>query len=194
MNEQTRRQFLLRTGCAGLGAMALSAGFEKLGLMNLYAEDSAREAVAAAGYRALVCIFLFGGNDSSNMVIPIDTNPSPNLGFSYPAYSGIRQGSGLAIPLASVLPLNPQPLGSLSLHPSNSPSIQNLFNLGKLAVVTNVGPLVQPLTRTTTATDRCRGPTSSSPFRSAGDLAERARRHSLAERLGRVGREIRSFR
>jgi len=148
MNEQSRRQFLLRTGCAGLGAMALSAGFRKLGLMSLYAQDRAREDAAAAGYRALVCIFLIGGNDSSNMVIPADSNPSPNLGFSYPAYSGIRQGSGLAIPLASLLPLNPQPFGNFGLHPS-MPEIQALFNLNKVAIVTNVGPLVQPLTRTT---------------------------------------------
>jgi uncharacterized protein (DUF1501 family) len=148
MNEQSRRQFLLRTGCAGLGAMALSAGFRKLGLMNLYAQPGTREATAAAGYQALVCIFLFGGNDSSNMLIPIDTNPSPSLGFSYPAYSGIRQASGLAIPLASVLPLKAQPFGNFGLHPA-LPEIQSLFNLNKVAIVTNVGPLVQPLTRTT---------------------------------------------
>jgi len=148
MNEQSRRQFLLRTGCVGLGAMAFSAGFQKLGLMNLYAQDRAGKAAAAPGYRALVCIFLVGGNDSSNMVIPIDPNPSPNLGFSYPAYSGIRQGPGLAIPLESILPLNAQPFGAFGLHPS-MPEIQSLFNLGKLAIVANVGPLVQPLTRTT---------------------------------------------
>ncbi len=148
MNEQSRRQFLLRTGCAGLGAMALSAGFKKLGLMNLYAQDRAREAAAEEGYKALVCIFLFGGNDSSNMLIPIDSNPSPNLGFSYPAYSSIRQGSGLAIPQAGILPLNPQPFGAFGLHPS-MPEVQNLFNRSKLAIVTNVGPLVHPLTRTT---------------------------------------------
>jgi uncharacterized protein (DUF1501 family) len=131
-----------------MGAMAFSAGVKKLGLMNLYAQDRIAESTQAAGYRALVCIFLFGGNDSNNMVIPIDTNPSPNLGFSYPAYSGVRQGPGLAIPLANILPLSPQAFGNFGLHPS-MPEIQNLFNTGKLAVVTNVGTLTEPLTRTT---------------------------------------------
>src|SRR5262249_51727314 len=147
MKTHPRREFFLRTSCAGLGAMAASAGLKKLGLMNLYATENANQA-AAAGYRALVCIFMSGGNDSSNMVIPIDTNPSPNLGFSYPAYSGVRQGPGLAIALNNILPLNPQAFGNFGLHPS-MPEIQSLFNQNKIGIVCNVGPLVQPTTRTT---------------------------------------------
>jgi uncharacterized protein (DUF1501 family) len=160
MKDQSRRQFLMRTGCAGLSAMALSAGVKKLGLMNLYAQDRVTEstqATAAVGYRALVCIFLFGGNDSNNMVIPIDTNPSPNLGYSYPAYSAVRQGPGLAIPLANIHPLNSQPIGNFGVHPS-MPEVQSLFNLGKLAIVSNVGPLVVPLTRTTYRSGTARVP------------------------------------
>jgi uncharacterized protein (DUF1501 family) len=147
MKRHSRREFFQRTTCAGLGALAASAGFKKLGLMNLYATERAT-LPAVAGYRALVCIFLSGGNDSTNMIIPIDTNPSPNLGFSYPAYTGVRQGPGLALPLNNMLPLNPQPFGNFGLHPA-MPELQSLFNQNKVAVVCNVGPLVQPTTRTT---------------------------------------------
>lgn len=147
MSKHSRRDFLARTGCAALGAAAFSAGFKKLGLMNLYAQESvSREAAAAGSYKALVCIFLSGGNDSSNMVISTDTSANP--AYNYNAYSSVRTGSGLGIPLANLLPLNPISIGSFGLHPS-MPEIANLFNLGKLAVVNNVGPLVQPMTRTT---------------------------------------------
>lgn len=139
-SEQSRREFFQRTGCAALGLAAASAGVKKLGLMNLYAQD-AQQAAAVSGYRALVCVFMGGGNDASNMVIPVDA-------AGYAAYSGIRGGPGLAIPLANILPLNPIPIGTFGLHPA-MPELQSLFNLGKVAVVPNVGPLVEPLTRTT---------------------------------------------
>ena len=156
MSKQTRRDFLRRTGCAGLGAAALSAGFQKLGLMNLYAQQAAARESATAGYKALVCIFLSGGNDASNMVIPIDTTSS-STGFSYNEYSAARTSSGLAIPLGSVLPLNPLTIGNFGLHPS-MPELATLFNQGKLGVVANVGPLVEPTTRTTYRNGTARRP------------------------------------
>ncbi len=141
MKDTTRRDFLCRTGCAALGAAAFSAGFKKLGLMSLYAEEASQAAVSP-GYQALVCIFLFGGNDSNNMIVPIDAT-------GYAAYSGVRASSGLALAQGTLLPITPPSIGMpFGLHPS-LPEIQNLFNLGKLAVVCNVGPLVQPTTRTT---------------------------------------------
>ena len=182
MNEQTRRQFLLRTGCAGLGAMALSAGFEKLGLMDLYAQEAARPAAAAAGYRALVCIFLFGGNDSSNMVIPTYTT-RVELGFSY---NGLFRRSGSL-------------RGSRSRWPASCPLNPAAFGFRPRPVAARDPEPVQPgkaggrhecraarssrLTRTTYRNgSRAEAYQPLLPFRSAGDLAERARRRSLAER------------
>ena len=135
--EQTRRDFLRRTGCAALSATALSAGVKKFGLMSAYAQSA-----APTDYRALVCIFLSGGNDGNNMIIPRDTT-------GYNAYSSVRGSSGLAIPLAQLLPVNPPSLPTgYGFHP-NLAELQALFTAlpPKLAVVNNVGPLVQPLTR-----------------------------------------------
>src|SRR5262249_28613349 len=146
-SEQSRREFFRRTSCAALGAMAVSAGFKKLGLMSLYASDRAALSPQAAGYKALVCIFLNGGNDASNMLVPIDPTP-------YSQYQAIRGGAGLAMTLpggpvgTSLLPLNPIAIGNYGVHPA-MPEIQSLFNGGRLSFVTNVGPLVQPTTRTT---------------------------------------------
>ncbi|MGH8671798.1 MAG: DUF1501 domain-containing protein, partial [Burkholderiales bacterium] len=90
-------------------------------------------------YRALVCIFLFGGNDSGNVVIPYDDYLT--------LYSNIRQPSGLAIPQANLVPIKPASIGSqFALHPSMT-GLTDLWNLGKLGVVCNVGPLVEPTNR-----------------------------------------------
>ncbi|MEO6081263.1 MAG: DUF1501 domain-containing protein [Steroidobacteraceae bacterium] len=99
-------------------------------------------------YKALVCVFLAGGNDSWNMVVPTST-------AEYNAYSVSRGGdagvgSGLAIPKASLLPLNPLNTNlngvTFGVHPS-MPGMQTLFNSGRAAVVANVGPLIRPTTK-----------------------------------------------
>ncbi|MEO8431544.1 MAG: DUF1501 domain-containing protein [Acidobacteriota bacterium] len=144
MKDQSRREFFRRTSCAALGAAAMSAGVKKLGLMSALAQDAmaanGASALAAGPYKALVCIFLYGGNDANNMIVPADTT-------GYGAYTAARGTAGLAIPLATLLPITPAGLGPFGLHPSLTP-IQTLFNQSKVAIVANVGPLVQPLTRT----------------------------------------------
>jgi uncharacterized protein (DUF1501 family) len=90
----------------------------------------------AADYKALVCVFLFGGNDANNMVVPYDTK-------GYANYASLR--ADLALPQSSLLPLTPLP--NFSLHPS-LPDVQTLFNAGTAAIVANVGTLTQPTTRT----------------------------------------------
>jgi uncharacterized protein (DUF1501 family) len=127
----SRRDFLRNTACA-LGSMALASTVESLGLINAYAQS-------ASDYRALVCIFLSGGNDCNNTVVSLD---------QYNSYSNVRNAAGLAIPQANLLPISPTSGGSYGLHP-NMPEIKGLFDQGSLAVVANVGPLVEPLTRTT---------------------------------------------
>lgn len=133
---QSRREFLIRTTCAGLSAAVAQASLRKLGLMNLYAKPS-----SPSDYRALVCVFLNGGNDSNNMVVPRDS-------FWNTQYAVARPGSsGLQLPVASLVPINnPASLGgrSFGFHPS-MPELATLYNANRLAVVSNVGPLVVPV-------------------------------------------------
>src|SRR5919106_1653924 len=124
---RTRREFLCRSfGAFGAAAVA----FERFGLLDALAQS--------ADYRALVCIFLFGGNDSGNMVIPSD---------DYATYAAVRQPGGLAIPQASLLPITvPRMGGQFGLHPSLT-GLHELWGQGRVAVACNVGPLVEPTNR-----------------------------------------------
>ncbi len=101
-------------------------------------------AVAAetGGYKALVCVFLFGGNDSHNTIVPIST-------AEYNAYSTARGGpaeqNGLALPKSALLPLTGNNFG---LHPALT-NMAALYNTsGRLAVVANTGVLLAPTTLT----------------------------------------------
>lgn len=102
---------------------------------------------AATDYKALVCVFLNGGNDGNNMLVSLDQYNGP-AGSLVEGYSNVRAASGLALAQASLLPVSPVSGGSYGFHP-NMPEIRDLFNQGKLAVLCNNGPLVEPLTRTT---------------------------------------------
>ncbi len=134
-SDSSRRDFLLRTGCAALGAAAVSAGIDRFGLISALAQEA-----VPSDYRALVCIFLTGGNDGNNTVVPLDMT-------GYDAYSLVRSAAGLAIPHDSFLSITPASIGTpFGLHPSLT-ELQTLWSQMKLAVVSNVGPLVQPLTR-----------------------------------------------
>ena len=99
-------------------------------------------AQAAPDYRALVCINLAGGNDGENMLIPYDS-------AGYQAYAAVRTpGSGINIPQAQLQPIQPASLATpFGFHPACAP-LKALFDQKKLAVVANVGTLVQPSTRT----------------------------------------------
>ena len=90
-------------------------------------------------YKALVCVFLFGGCDSFNLLVPRDS-------AHYNPYAAARQN--LAIPQGQLLPITPNTSdGSLyGLHPS-CPELQSLFGAGKLAFVANVGSLFYPMTK-----------------------------------------------
>src|SRR5499433_2780941 len=124
----TRRAFVCRS-FASFGAAVLA--FERVGLLQALGQ--------AGDYKALVCIFLFGGNDSGNMLIPYD---------DYATYAAVRQSTGLAIPQASLLPINVPSLGSrFAFHPSLT-GLHDLWEQGKVAVVCNVGPLVEPTNST----------------------------------------------
>src|SRR5262245_55639395 len=134
----TRRAFLCRSfGAFGAAALA----FERFGLLRALAQTG--------DYKALVCIFLFGGNDSGNMIIPYD---------DYATYAAVRQNTGLAIPQPSLLPINVPSLGSqLAFHPSLR-GLHNLWGQGKVVVVCNVGLLVEPTTSTSNRNGTARLP------------------------------------
>ena len=136
----TRRDFLRNSACA-LGSMALVSSIDTFGAVHALTPQS------AADYRALVCVFLNGGNDGNNMFVSLDQYNGP-AGSLVEGYSNVRNGAGLAIAQASLLPVSPASGGSYGFHP-NMPEMQALFNQGKLAVLCNNGPLVEPLTRTT---------------------------------------------
>ena len=133
----TRRDFLRQSGCA-LSAAALVSSLERFSLINALAQQPS----AATDYKALVCVFMFGGNDGNNTVIPYDNYSSPG------GYDAVRTLSGLAIPKASLLQIKPISQGGVTFgfHPSMV-EMQALFNQQRLAVLCNVGTLVQPLTR-----------------------------------------------
>lgn len=115
--------------------------------------DKNNESVAPNDYRALVCIFLQGGNDANNMLIPNHASTSLS---NYQTYFNVRNPSGLALPQSSLLPISVPRMSGLSygFHPNlgtvtngANAGIYPLWAAGKLAVVANVGNLVFPMTR-----------------------------------------------
>jgi uncharacterized protein (DUF1501 family) len=129
MGKWNRRDFLKTTCCTAAAGFA-AASFSRFGMMNALAQT-------ATDYKALVCIFLFGGNDSNNMVIPYDS-------AGYASYKSAR--GGLALPQNQLLPINPPSIGSpFAFHPRFA-ALQSLFNNQHLAVLANVGTLIQPTT------------------------------------------------
>jgi uncharacterized protein (DUF1501 family) len=134
-NPVSRRDFV-RMGCCTAASFGLSAAIGRLNLIHAFAAGTATD------YRALVCIFLFGGNDGNNLIVPND-----NAG--YQNYAKIR--ANLALPQTSLLPVtskttNASGQNSYGLHP-NLTGLQGLFTSGQLAILANVGTLAQPLTR-----------------------------------------------
>ncbi len=126
---RSRREFLRETIRTVSAAGALGA-MGKFGEMNAMA--------AGANYQALVCIYLGGGNDGHNTVVPITTAQQP--------YSLYAKGRGpLALPQASLLPVN-NGNDVYGLHPKLV-EVRNLYQQGKAAVVANLGMLVKPIDR-----------------------------------------------
>jgi uncharacterized protein (DUF1501 family) len=126
------RRDLLRASCCTAASFGMTAALGRLNMIHALAAEP------SSGYQALVCIFLFGGNDSNNLIVPNDTAGHQN-------YGTIRQN--LALTQGSLLPIAVKtgkvPYG---LHPQ-LPGLQGIFNSGQVAVVANVGTLSQPLTQ-----------------------------------------------
>ena len=108
-----------------------ATSFSRLGLINAMAQ-------ATPDYKALVCVFMFGGNDANNLIVPMDT-------AGYTNYAKIR--AGLALPQNQLLSVTPPSIGTpFGFHPKFV-ELQQLFTSKKLALLANVGTLVQPTTR-----------------------------------------------
>lgn len=130
-----RRNFLQQSMCATLGATAASS---MLGGLNRIAAATSPTAMQN-DYKALVCIFLYGGNDGDNTLIPRSQT-------DYNSYATARRI--LAVPRDQLLPITPTATDGRDwgFHPS-WPGMQTLFAQKKLAVVANTGILLAPTTR-----------------------------------------------
>jgi uncharacterized protein (DUF1501 family) len=121
-----RRSFIRYASLAAAGSVA---GLRPFGALNSLAQS-------ATDYKALVCVFLFGGNDANNTLIPFDT-------AGYGNYSSIR--GPLTLPQSSLIQLAQAP--NFAMNP-NLPDIAKLFDSKAAALVTNVGTLIAPTTKT----------------------------------------------
>jgi len=120
---------------AGISASPFILGLNSMAAMA--------QGTSSSGYRALVCIFLQGGNDGHGTVIATDSS-------SFNAFTQARSGApGLAYPLSSLLPITlktPQSGRTFALNPALT-GVQNLFNAGRAAIVANTGTLIAPATK-----------------------------------------------
>lgn len=117
LHQTSRRSFL--RACAGVFGTAASVA-----------------AQSASDYKALVCVFLFGGNDGNNMIVPLDSQ-------AYATYAKGRQS--IALPARELLPIQAQGR-AYGVHPGLA-DLHKLYQEKRLAVAANVGMLVKPLTR-----------------------------------------------
>jgi uncharacterized protein (DUF1501 family) len=130
----TRRQFLKGSAaCTALTGTALLTGLD-----HWFAATALAEPAGPGDYRALVCVFLFGGNDANNMIVPLD---------EYGQYQAVRGGAQFALRTDQLLEIAPPSHGRrFGLHPGLA-RLHPLWAAGHLGAVVNVGTLVEPLTR-----------------------------------------------
>lgn len=128
---QTRRTFLKKLAL-GIGSTSLLATQGKLQLIQ---SAMAADYSGLSDHKSLVCVFLFGGNDSYNMLVPYEQS-------AYQQYSDARTNMALARNSLIALKGNQH-----AFHPS-MPELKTLYDADKLAVVANVGAIIEPTTRT----------------------------------------------
>ncbi len=127
--DPARRRLLATAGA--MSAAGLVPGLSALAVR-------AAAAQSFTDYKALVCVFLYGGNDSNNMVVPLD---------DYAPYAAVRGGSSVGLRASELAPIVPTSPGrAYGLHPALAP-LAPVFAAKRLAVVCNVGTLAAPLTR-----------------------------------------------
>ena len=140
----SRRSFLSAIG--GLAASAavppgaLPLAAQLAGLAGLATQVSPSHAATTTGYKALVCLYLSGGSDTHNWVVPIDPT-------GYADYAKVR--AELTLPLAGLQPITVtgQGVGRLFGMPAELAPLRTLYEAGQAAIVANVGPLQRPITK-----------------------------------------------
>jgi len=137
--NNSRRAFIGNACCAALGTAGIVSSLSQLKAIGAMAADNTNsiQPFATSDFKALVCIFLSGGNDGGNTIIPYDST-------SYSSYNKSR--AELALDQKTLLPITPKSYNdgkSYALHPQ-IPEIQSLFSSGKLSILANVGTLVAP--------------------------------------------------
>ena len=140
-----RRNFLRHASALSANGLAYRLG----GMAGLSAlAGSAAAQSAPADYKALVCVFLFGGMDGNSVLIPYDS-------AGYAQYAAVRtSGSGIQLAQSALLPIQPTSTATpFGLHP-NLGELQKLFNQKKLAFLANVGTLNAPTSKANYQADR----------------------------------------
>ena len=136
--DRTRRQFLRTASMASMAGFYASPFLLELNTLAAMAQGS-----SGGDYKALVCIYLQGGNDGHGTVIATDNE-------SFNAFTQARSGApGLAYPKGTLLPVTldtPQSGHTFALNPALA-GVQNLFNLNRAAIVANTGTLVTPASK-----------------------------------------------
>src|SRR2546427_1058282 len=131
----TRRDFI-RLSCCSAATLSAPAGLGRFGMMSALAAGP-----TCTDYKALVCIFLFGGNDSNNLIVPMDSRFS-----QYQTARGGTATGSLALSQSSLHPLGST--GAYGMHPSAT-ELATLYNSNNLAVLANVGTLIKPFSSKT---------------------------------------------
>jgi uncharacterized protein (DUF1501 family) len=150
--DASRRAFLHTSASLKAASMSQGLGAGSAFAVSLAAMGSAAAQTVGAGdpYKALVCLFMYGGNDSHNWVLPVDSS-------SHAAYAAARGGvydavnnaTGLALDKTGLTPIAAASVSSglqFSMAPELS-GLRALYDGGKAAVMANVGPLIQPTTK-----------------------------------------------
>ena len=158
LRQQQQQQLAVRDGAIGAAMghahdvparrnfLKLSARLAALGLTSLGVQPARQFFVRdvegqgrITDYKALVCVYLFGGNDANNLIVPAD---------NYTAYSSARGGTdGVALAANTLLPIPGSSGATYGLHPSLT-DLAPIYNAGYLSFVLNMGALNRPLTKT----------------------------------------------
>jgi hypothetical protein len=152
--DPNRRRFI-GACCAAVSATGMLSTLAQLRMMGAVASPTNGPQPARAGalppdYKALVCLFLAGGNDANNMIVPFDTN-------GYNAYASAAGRGAISLPRTQLLGITPKTSDGRewALHTSmnadvagaNNTGLKSLFDEGKMALIGNVGTLVVPTTK-----------------------------------------------
>ncbi|MEM9158241.1 MAG: DUF1501 domain-containing protein [Verrucomicrobiota bacterium] len=138
-NQISRRRFLGEAPCAAVGSISLFSSLLSLKLTNAAAAANAPSISNDDDYKALVCVFLAGGNDSYNMLVPRQND-------AYNVYANTR--AHLALSQESLLPITTtgQAYSEFGLHEQFT-RMQSLYDDGNLAFIANIGTLIRPTTK-----------------------------------------------